>query len=110
MSIKPGATVTKDPNSILVYKWNWSDWLVGAAIISSSTFSVDSNPDSNLTLDSEAIITSDPDTSIADNTWTRVRLTGGTVGQKYLVRNRVVTNESPAQTDDRSIWVQIVGA
>lgn len=100
MSITPGATVPKDPNSSEIYTWNWSDWLVGAAIISTSTFAVDDGPDSALTLDQDAIVTGD--------TSTRVRINGGTLGKKYRVRNRVITNESPAQTDDRSIWVHIV--
>lgn len=99
MSIAPGSTITKDPNSSLAYEWNWSDWLVGAATIAASDFEIDVAPDNSLTLSGE---------SIADgSTSTRVVFTGGTLGKKYRVRNRVTTNETPAQIDDRSIWVRI---
>lgn len=33
---------------------------------------------------------------------TQLRLSAGTPGTKYTITNRIVTNESPAQTDERS--------
>lgn len=98
MSVKPGATVTKDPDAALVYTWDWSAWLVGDAVIDTATFAVDVAPDASLTLDEDD----------SDDTTASVRINGGTVGKKYQVRCRVVTDETPAQTDDRSIWVHIV--
>lgn len=99
MSLKPGVTVLKDPNANNVYTWDWSDYLVGAAQIASysiivSTISGDASP---LASDNES------------NTTTTVqqRLTGGTAGKTYTVTCRIVTNESPAQTEDRTIRVRV---
>jgi hypothetical protein len=92
-------TMTKDPDAVLVYTWDWSAWLVGAATIATSTFAIDSAPDAALTLDQATIITGD--------TSTRVRISGGTAGKTYTVRNRVVTNEVPTQTDDRSVYIRV---
>jgi hypothetical protein len=92
-------TMTKDPDAVLVYTWDWSAWLVGAATITTSTFAIDSNPDNALTLDQDAIV--------SGSTSTRVRISGGTAGKTYVVRNRVVTNESPTQTDDRSVRIRV---
>ena len=98
MSIRPGSTVTKDPNASLVYTFNWADWLVGAATISTSTFTI-TGPDAALTKDNETIPTG--------STTAQVRLLGGTLGKTYTLTCRVVTNESPAQTEDASIRVTI---
>ncbi len=102
MSILPGTTIIKDADAELVYTWDWSAWLIGSALIASTTFIITppaSEPTSDLTKDSEGIVTGSTSTSL--------RLLGGTTGKKYTVTNRVVTNESPAQTDDRSIVVKI---
>lgn len=96
MSIRPGATVTKDPDANLVYTWDWSSWLVSPAQISSAVFVIDDNPDGALTLSNDSNTT----------TTAQVRINGGTAGKTYKVRCRIVTNESPAQTDDRSIYVR----
>lgn len=99
MSIAPGTTVTKDPEAEKVYTFDWSAWLVGAAVITTSTFII-SGPDTALEFDDDVILS--PATS------TQVLLTGGTIGKTYVVTNRIVTNESPAQTDDKSIKVKVV--
>jgi len=96
MSINPGATVTKDPGESLLYTFDWSDWLVGAATIATSTFAI-SGPDVGLTKDNPTNTT----------TATAVRVIGGTLGKTYTLTNTVVTNESPTQTGERSIKVTI---
>ena len=98
MSINPGATVTKDPGESLLYTFDWSDWLVGAATIATSTFTI-SGPDSGLTKDNPAIVSGSLSTS--------VRVIGGTLGKTYTLTNTVITNESPTQTGERSIKVTI---
>ena len=99
MSIRPGTTVVKDPNANNVYTWDWSDYLVGAAQISSSTFTV-----STIAGDASPLAS---DNETASTTSTQQRLTGGSAGKTYTVTNRIVTNESPAQTEDRSILVKV---
>ena len=99
MSLNPGVTVVKDPNANLVYTWDWSDWLVSPAQIASftiipQTFVGDATP---LVSDNES----------KTNTTVIHRLTGGTAGKTYTVTVRIVTNETPAQTEDRSIKVTV---
>ncbi len=53
-----------------------------------------------LTKDSESIL-------VATNRTTQVRLSGGTLGQVYDIANRIVTNETPAQTKEISFSVLI---
>jgi len=84
---------TKDPNAVLNYDFDWSDWLGTGEVISS----IDVAADTGLTVDSS---------SNTDDTVT-VTLSGGTVGESYTVRCRITTNSSPAQTDDRSMTVTI---
>ena len=100
MSHAPGTTVRKDPDASLVYTMDWSDWLVGDAEIDTSDWSITAPAGESvsvLTLDSED----------DDGTSASVRLIGGTAGKTYKVTNRITTNETPAQTDDRSFMVAI---
>ena len=82
----------KDPDSVLDYTHNWSDWLTGSEVISTSAWSV--NP-SGLTIDSD---------SKADTTAT-VWVSAGNVGEVYLLTNRIVTDGN--RTCDRSITVRV---
>ena len=92
-------SMTKDPDAVLVYTFDWSAWLVGDATIASSDFVIDVAPDATLTIDNETIL--------AGTTSTRVRVSGGTVGKDYVLRNRIVTSEVPTQTDDRSVKIRV---
>jgi hypothetical protein len=59
---------------------------------------VDEEPDT-LTFDQDSILTG--------NRKTQVRLIGGTLGALYQLDNTIVTNESPAQTKQRSIKILV---
>jgi hypothetical protein len=98
MSFVPGDQILKDPDAVLVYAMNWDAWLPAEAEISSSTWTI-SGPDAALSKDSEAVVVGDRAT--------RLRLSGGTLGKRYTVTNRIVTNESPAQTEDRSFTIRV---
>ena len=97
MAIQPGLTLIKDPDAVLPYEFDWSEWL-DAAEIDTSDFII-SGADSGLAEDSASVL--------AGNTSTRIVLSGGTVGVKYRVTNRIVTNETPARTDDRSFFISV---
>ena len=84
---------TKDPDSVLDYKVTWSDWLATGEDIATSSFIVPSG----LVLDSE---------SNTINTAT-ANISGGSVGTTYTVTNRIVTNSSPAKTEDRSFIIPV---
>jgi len=98
MILTPGQLTYKDPDAAIVYGFDWTAWL-GSGAIASSTFTV-TGPDAALTADHDGITT--------DALQTRVRLTAGTRGRTYTITNRIVTNETPPQTDDRSFRLQIV--
>lgn len=102
----PGQTFTKDPDELLVYEFDWTDALTGpdgagTGTISTSTFAfVDPVAD--------ALLVKDNPTIVSGNLKTRVRLSVGTVGKTYGIANRVTTNESPAQTYERTIYIKVV--
>ena len=84
-------TFLKDQDAVLDYSVDWSKWLAGDQIQTSS-WSV-----------------SDPAIEAADdsNTTTRaiVWLAGGVAGQSYSVTNRITT--SGGRTDERSLVIQV---
>lgn len=81
---------TKDPNAVLDYIVDWSDWL-GSDTISSSSFTVPTG----LTEDS------DSNTTTTATVW----LSGGTPGEDYEVTNRIVT--AGGRTEDRTITIRV---
>jgi hypothetical protein len=83
-------TFTKDPDAILDYTFDWSEWL-GTDTISTSTFTLTSG------------ITKDSDSKTT--TTTTIWLSGGTSGSTYLVTNRIVT--VGGRTEDRSIMIEV---
>jgi hypothetical protein len=83
----------KDPNAVLDYGFDWSDWLQAGEVITSSTWI---NPDS-ITINSNAYLS---ETTV-------VWVSGGTAGKSYRLTNRIVTNNSPARTEDRTLLIEV---
>ncbi|HEX9972287.1 MAG TPA: hypothetical protein VGD14_09470 [bacterium] len=79
----------KDPNAVLDYSIDWSDWL-DTDTISVSTWTVPSG----ITKDSDSTTT----------TKTTVVLSGGTAGTSYSLVNHIVTAGGLA--DDRTIIIK----
>lgn len=79
----------KDPSADKDYSWDWSDWLTSPETISTSAWS--SSPE-GLTLHDGQVASGVASTFIS----------GGMAGKKYTVTNRIVTNSTPARTDERS--------
>jgi len=99
ISIPSGGLLVKDPNAIEVYVVDWDTLHLAVGVtITTSSWTI-TGPDAVLTKDNESVI--------AANRKTQLRLTAGTLGSKYTVTNRVVTNEVPAQTKDASFKVLI---
>lgn len=84
------AQFTKDPDATLDYEVDWTDWLNGDTI-TASAFTVPTGITlaTQLHTDSKAVV------------W----LSGGTVGSKYDVVNRITT--AGGRTDDRTIRIVI---
>lgn len=87
MDWKRGLLLTKDPDAVLDWFWDFGDWLSAGDTIATHT----TVADAGLTVDASTV----------DGNGVRVWLSGGTVGETYTVRVRVVTNQS--RTIDRSV-------
>ena len=83
-------TFTKDPEAVLDYSIDWSRWLAGDQIATSSW-----------TVPSGLEKVSDTQTGTRTTIWLR----GGAIGESYSVTNRITT--SGGRTDDRSFQVKI---
>jgi len=84
-------TFLKDPNAVLEYINDWSDWLNGDTI-ATSTWTVPTG------------ITKDSSTNTT--TTATIWLSGGTVGENYTAVNHIVTTAGRAE--DRSLYFTIV--
>lgn len=85
-------TFYKDPNAVLDYQWDWSDWLAAGETITAATVTVPAG----ITKDSQL------NTSTAVTAW----LSGGTVtgsGTEYAINCRITT--SAGRTDDRTMTI-----
>ena len=105
LTIRPGQTVEKDPSAIKVYEFDWTNWLAASPLGSSAQIS--GSPVFTIG-GADAVLTKDQESVVSGNLKTRVRLSAGTLGVTYMVSCKVSTNESPAQTDERSFFVRIV--
>jgi len=85
-------TYIKDPQSVLDYGFDWSDWLDTDDTVSTSAWNVPTG------------ITEDSDSKTT--TTTTVWLSGGTVGKKYKITNRMVTDDG--RTVERSFYIKVV--
>src|SRR5512145_949464 len=85
-------TITKDPNAVLDYIFDWTLWLDG---VSDSISSVSTVVDTGITCDS----------SIVSGKTVIVWISGGTAGTTYRVACRIVTTGS--RIDDRSSFMKV---
>jgi len=86
-------TIAKDPNAVLDYSWDWTDWLAPMTDAISS-FTVLAS--SGLTVVSSAV-----DAGIVS-----AFLSGGVLGAVETATCRIVT--TGGRTDDRTIYLRIV--
>lgn len=86
-------TFVKDPDATLDYTVDWAEWMTGADVISTVTWTVESG----LTQVS---------TAYTDTTAT-IWLSGGKAGKAYAITCRVTTDNNPARIDDRSFVVSV---
>ena len=87
-------TFLKDPEAVLDYSIDWTDFLESAETIFSSQWFYPTG----ITLDSNG------HTDKVATAW----LSGGTVGQSYELVNRITTDNDPARVDERTIIISIV--
>lgn len=101
ITITDGGHCEKDSDEVLVYQFDYDtlNLASGVALTSAGTFVL--LPAAGITL------TKDNETLLAGSRKTSVRLSGGTVGTKYTVINRVTTNETPSQTKEKRFSLRI---
>jgi hypothetical protein len=85
------ARYNKDPDAVLDYGFDWSDWLATGETISTSAWTVSTG------------ITEDSDENTT--TETKVWLSGGTAGNTYTAANKIVT--SAGRTDERTHHIYV---
>lgn len=92
--------IEKDPQAVLDYRMNWTEYLTDPVdTIASVEYVLTDPPDSSLTIVSDE----------AASPYTTVWLSGGTLGTTYTVTARITTASTPtARVDDRSFYVKIV--
>ena len=83
-------TYIKDPDAVLDYGFDWSEWL-GTDTIATSTWAADTG----ITIDSETETT----------TTTTVWLSGGTIDAEYEILNEIVT--AGGRTENRTLTIKI---
>jgi hypothetical protein len=98
-TIHSGGLVIKDPNSIEVFVVDWGSEHLAAGVLIADSDWIITGRDAALTDDQASVLDGDRRASI--------RLSEGTLGYRYTVTNRIVTNESPSQTKDASFYVLI---
>lgn len=91
-SPSPVRNYRKDPDAVLDYGLDWTDWLASGEAITASAW--------------EAV----PGTiSLANPTFsdeaTKVWVSGGTDGEAYFLTNRITTSDN--RTDDRTIGIVV---
>lgn len=98
-------TAVKDPEAVINWIIDWSDWLDGDTI-STSTWSISASESPiTLTVDSSSI---QADTTVSPNLssqWAAVTVSSGTAGITYTLTNHIVT--ASGFEDDRSIGVKV---
>ena len=82
----------KDPNAVLDYKWDWTQWLSSGDTITSGVVSI---------TDGDVAINSQSNTTTTVTAW----ISGGTASTEAHLNARVVTAQG--RTDDRTIVLKI---
>lgn len=81
----------KDPDAVLPYTIDWSDWL-GSDTIASSTWTTPAGITEESTSSTTTVAT--------------ILLSGGTSGTSYVLTNRITT--AAGLTEDRSIQINMI--
>lgn len=95
-----GSFILKDPRAVLNYTIDWTDWIDGDTI-HSSTWSITTY--STSTVDTSVLTVTN--TAIQGNKKAIVTLSSGTVGNIYNVRNTIVTHND--LTESRAFRVKV---
>lgn len=103
--VSPGGFVTLDPNDQRLFTFDWDTLnLEPGVTIATSTFTITTLRQSGptaLTKDNEIILVGGRSSQV------RLLATTATLGDRYEVANKIVTNEIPSEQKERSFKVSI---
>jgi hypothetical protein len=86
--------IVKDPDAVLDYLFDWSDWLAEGENIASHTVEVESG-------------TCEVESEIEQSGVVTAWISGGALGETSFVRCRITSDNVPARTDDRTVKIKI---
>lgn len=104
-TIYPGQLVVMDPSDQRLFEFDWDTLNLETGVeITTSTFTITALKQVGLTA-----LTKDNESILSGNRRTQLRLlaTTGTVGDRYEIANKIVTNENPSEQKERSFKVLI---
>lgn len=104
LTVDPGSLVVFDPSDerVVVFDWDASNLAAGVSIAESTiTITARKQRANALTKDEESMIGSNRKVQV------RILATSASVGDRYRVSNRIVTDETPAQTKEQSFEVLV---
>lgn len=94
------ASIVKDPNAVLDYIFDWTEWLdANGDTIVDKDVAVTGEVGSTIAVD-QAVIAGASKKVIA---W----VSGGTPGETCALRCRITTSNAPARIDDRTVYLKI---
>lgn len=104
ITVPDGTLVPKDPSEILIYVFDWDAENLPVGVSIASENSTITGMSGDITT-SPAAITAH--TILSGNRKVQIRVSGGALGSKWRLSNFVVTNESPDQRKERSIFILV---
>lgn len=96
----------QDPDEVLDWSRDWSDWLPAGDVIESSEWVVDDVDEDDE--DPLVVMTSSGFQATFDDTTATVWLQGGTLGTSYRVRNRITT--AAGRVKDETFIIEVAAS
>jgi len=84
-------TFKKDPDAVLDFGFDWSDWLASGETLTASTWTVPAGISEGA--------------NQRDGTSVLIWLSAGTAGESYLISCKIVTSDD--RTDERSLTIMV---
>lgn len=105
VAVHDGDTIPKDPADISVKHFDWdTEHLNPGVSISTTTVTVTGMDGDTVTTP----LTRDQVSLLTGSRKVQFRLSAGAAGSLWRVTNQIVTDETPAQTKERSVYVSVV--
>lgn len=104
VTVRPGDLVTIDPSEkrVIQFDWDTENLAVGVTVTSVFTITVVKQRGATaLTKDNESVLSGNRKTQV------RLDATTATLGDQYLLANKVTTSEVPSQVKEQSIQILV---